>query len=149
MTMSKLYVAYGSNLNLKQMAHRCPSATILGTGLLNNWELVYRGSMNNSYATIKRKSGSVVPVLLWNIDSEDEKKLDIYEGYPLHYFKKNVMVNVGGIRKKAMVYIMDLCQLPGKPSTTYINSIRQGYIDNNLNIKIFEESLQKNSIECK
>lgn len=59
------------------------------------------------------------------------------------------MVNIDGIRKKAMVYIMNLCQLPGKPSITYINSIRQGYIDNNLNIKIFEESLQKNSIECK
>lgn len=59
------------------------------------------------------------------------------------------MVNVGGIRKKAMVYIMDLCQLPGKPPTTYINSIRQGYIDNNLNIKIFGESSQKNSIKYK
>ena len=26
--MSKLYVAYGSNLNLKQMAYRCPTATL-------------------------------------------------------------------------------------------------------------------------
>lgn len=143
MTMSKLYVAYGSNLNLKQMAHRCPSATIWGTGLLNNWELLYKGSMTNSHATIKRKSGSVVPVLLWNIGSENEKRLDIYEGYPFYYFKQNVMVDVYGTHKKAMVYIMDLCQLPGKPSATYINTIRQGYIDNNLNIEIFEESLKK------
>ena len=43
--MEKLYVAYGSNLNIAQMALRCPTAHIYGTGLLNNWELIYRGSM--------------------------------------------------------------------------------------------------------
>jgi len=27
---NKLYIAYGSNLNLPQMAHRCPSAKVVG-----------------------------------------------------------------------------------------------------------------------
>lgn len=31
--MKKLYVAYGSNLNIAQMALRCPTAHIYGTGL--------------------------------------------------------------------------------------------------------------------
>lgn len=53
--MGKLYVAYGSNLNLKQMAYRCPSASIYGTGQLTNWELLYRGSATNSHATIAKK----------------------------------------------------------------------------------------------
>lgn len=147
--MRKLYVAYGSNLNLKQMAYRCPSATIYGTGILNNWELVFRGSMVNSHATIRRKQGSYVPVLLWEIGPSDEKRLDIYEGYPHYYFKQNVIVNMGNTRKKAMVYIMDLQQLPGKPSDTYINTIRQGYVNNDLDIEILEKSLERNSIECK
>ena len=56
--MGKLYVAYGSNLNLKQMAYRCPSASIYGTGQLTNWELLYRGSATNSHATIAKKQGS-------------------------------------------------------------------------------------------
>jgi hypothetical protein len=43
--MKKLYVAYGSNLNIAQMALRCPTAHIYGTGLLNNWELIYRGTI--------------------------------------------------------------------------------------------------------
>ena len=32
--MGKLYIAYGSNLNLAQMAARCPSASIYAAGLL-------------------------------------------------------------------------------------------------------------------
>lgn len=147
--MKRLYVAYGSNLNLEQMAYRCPSATIYGTGILNNWELVYRGGAVNSHATIRKKQGSFVPVLLWEISPSDERRLDIYEGYPHYYFKQNVIVNMGNIRKNAMAYIMDLQQLPGKPSATYINTIRQGYVNNDLDIEIFEKSLEINSIECK
>lgn len=45
--MGKLYIAYGSNLNLAQMAARCPSASIYAAGLLNNWELIYRGTQTN------------------------------------------------------------------------------------------------------
>lgn len=146
--MNKLYVAYGSNLNLKQMAYRCPSASIYGVGQLNNWKLVYRGSMANSHATIIKESGMYVPVLLWNIESEDEKRLDIYEGYPHYYYKQNVMVDLNGVKKKAMVYIMDQRQMPGRPSPTYIKTIRQGYIDNNLDLTVFENSLDRNTIEC-
>lgn len=53
--MSKLYVAYGSNLSKEQMARRCPTAKIYGIGFLNNWELIYRGSKTGAYATIRRK----------------------------------------------------------------------------------------------
>lgn len=147
--MSKLYVAYGSNLNLQQMGARCPSATICGTGVLNNWELVYRGSKTNSHATIVRKLGSTIPVLLWEIQPIDEYRLDVYEGYPHYYFKKNVMVNIDGKKRKAMVYIMDEHKLPGKPSKTYIETIRKGYKDNNFDMNYLAKTLETNTIECK
>lgn len=146
--MGKLYIAYGSNLNLAQMATRCPSANIYATGLLNNWELIYRGTQTNSHATIRRRKGSFVPVLVWDIQPWDEARLDIYEGYPRYYFKQNIMVDINGKKKKAMVYIMDKRQLPGRPSPQYIHIIRQGYIDNNMDLTIFEKSLETNSIEC-
>lgn len=113
--MKKLYIAYGSNLNLVQMAARCPSARVYAKGVLNNWELVYRGAMTNSHATIIRKKGSTVPVLVWEIQPKDEYFLDIYEGYPHYYSKKDIMVDIGGKKKKAMVYIMNKRQLPGRP----------------------------------
>lgn len=146
--MEKLYIAYGSNLNLAQMAARCPSARVYAKGVLNNWELVYRGVERNSHATIKRKPGSTVPVLVWKIQPLDEYRLDIYEGYPRYYFKKNIMVDIKGRKKKAMVYIMDERKLPGRPSASYVETIRQGYIDNEMDISIFEKSLEVNSIEC-
>ena len=146
--MSKLYVAYGSNLNLAQMAARCPSASIYAKGVLNNWELVYRGGKTNSHATIIKKAGASVPVLVWEIQPRDEYRLDIYEGYPHYYFKENVMVEIDGHKKKAMVYIMNERQLPGRPSSTYIDTIRQGYVDNDMDLTVFEKSLERNSIEC-
>lgn len=142
--MSKLYVAYGSNLNLSQMAARCPSATIYSVGRLN----IYRGIQGNSHATIRRREGSSVPVLIWNIEPYDEYRLDIYEGYPRYYYKQNIMVEIAGKKRKAMVYIMNSTKQPGKPSQYYIDTVRQGYIDNNFDLSYFEDSLELNSIEC-
>lgn len=83
--MSKLYIAYGSNLNTEQMARRCPTAHIYGSGYLNNWKLIYRGSKTGAYASIQRKKGCRVPIVVWEIEKEDERNLDIYEGYPTFY----------------------------------------------------------------
>lgn len=145
----RLYVAYGSNLNLSQMALRCPDSQIYGTGVLKNWELLFRGSPTNSHATIKRHSGKSVPVLVWSISEADEQQLDRYEGFPVYYYKKDVMVNIDGKKKKAMVYIMNERRLPGIPSVRYVQTIRQGYIDNGLDLEFLEEALELNSIECR
>lgn len=147
--MSKLYVAYGSNLNLAQMACRCPTAKIYGTGLLNNWELIFRGSRTGFYATIRKKMGEFIPVVVWKIQDEDEHSLDIYEGYPTFYFKKNVMVNLSQGKRKAMVYIMDSSSIPGTPSDEYVTTIRQGYEDNELNMEYLEKALLLNFYETK
>ena len=144
----KLYVAYGSNLNKKQMSYRCPDASVVFTGCLVNWELVYRGSKTGSYASIQRKKGEKVPVAVWQISEEDERNLDIYEGFPKFYFKQNVYVTLqDGSKRKAMVYIMNKFARPGKPSTTYINIIKEGYFDNDLNLSHLCKSIQKNEEE--
>ena len=85
------------------MAARCPSASIYAAGLLNNWELIYRGTLTNSHATIRRKKGSLIPVLIWEIQPQDEARLYIYEGYPRYYFKKDIMVTIAG-KKSHGVY---------------------------------------------
>lgn len=146
--MGKLYIAYGSNLHLGQMASRCPSATIYAKGQLNNCELIYRGSKTGAHATIRRKKGKTIPVLVWDIQPLDERNLDRYEGYPTYYFKKNIMVDIGGRKRKAMVYIMNDKALPGIPSQRYVHTIERGYLDNGFNVKYLYESLYMNLIEC-
>lgn len=145
--MKKLYIAYGSNLNLSQMAVRCPSAKIYAKGMLNNWKLVYRGSKDNAHATIIRKKGCIVPVLVWEIQESDERRLDVYEGYPYYYYKRDIMVNIETGKRKAMVYIMNESNNPGKPSSKYVKTIYQGYIDNNMDIKFLMQSLEYNNSE--
>ena len=100
-----LYVAYGSNLNIQQMSYRCPGATVAFTGYLINWKLLYRGSRTGSYATVKRCKGSKVPVAVWNINLKHEEALDLYEGYPRFYKKRNVFVHLrDGSRKKSIPF---------------------------------------------
>lgn len=148
MNFRKLYVAYGSNLNIEQMSRRCPDAYIYGYGYLNNWELIYRGSKTGSYASIRRKKGSRVPIALWSISARDERNLDRYEGYPVFYQKYNIYVELSdGFKKKAMVYIMDPSRRVGRPSEVYVNTIRQGYYDCGLDLDYLEESLEKNEYE--
>ena len=146
----KLYVAYGSNLNKKQMSHRCPDAKPVYTGYLENWELIYRGSKTGVYATIRRKKGKRVPVAIWDIQESDEKSLDLYEGYPRFYSKQNVYVTLNnGSRIKAMVYIMFKGAKPGCPSSRYIGTIYQGYRDFDLDCSFLKNSLSKNMEEMK
>lgn len=80
--MKRYYIAYGSNLSEEQMARRCPTATIVGTTTLKDWRLLFNGP-----ASIEQFEGYEVPVLIWDIKPNDEKNLDIYEGYPRYYSK--------------------------------------------------------------
>ena len=98
----KFYIAYGSNLNIEQMADRCPTARVVGTTVLDDYQLVFQ-----RVATIVPHPGAKVPVAIWEIDEECEEALDIYEGYPHLYRKENKEVVVNGKKVTAMVYIMN------------------------------------------
>ena len=90
--MKRLYIAYGSNLNVRQMKTRCPNAKILGTAKMKGWELLFKGSKSGSYLTIEKKENGIVPVVIWEVSESDEKALDRYEGYPTFYYKKDIKV---------------------------------------------------------
>lgn len=127
MSKRRLYVAYGSNLNLEQMAHRCPTAKVVGAATLRGWRLMFRGGQG-SVATVERAKGRSVPVLVWEIQPQDELALDRYEGWPHLYRKEAVRVRVNGQRVRAMIYIMNEQGHPyGLPSRCYLNTILEGY----------------------
>lgn len=125
--MKKLYIAYGSNMDEKQMARRCPTARLLGTSELEGYRLLFKGSKTGAYATIEEQKGGRVPVLIWKIGEQDERNLDRYEGYPVFYHKKEIEVQLGGERKNAMVYIMDESRELGEPSAGYYNVLESAY----------------------
>ena len=62
MNEKRSYIAYGSNLNVRQMRMRCPHATILGPANLTGWELLFTGSKTGSYLTLEACAGVTDPV---------------------------------------------------------------------------------------
>ena len=121
----KYYLAYGSNLSIRQMRYRCPEARIIGKAYLMDWKLVFR-----FHADIEPCRGCRIPVLIWEITERDEKRLDIYEGYPVYYTKKKVdaVMMETGERLRAMVYMMaPKRKRPIPPSLDYYGIIEDGY----------------------
>ncbi len=143
MSKEKIYIAYGSNLNLPQMSMRCPDAKILGTSEIEDYELVFRGSKTGSYATIEPCEGASVPVLLWSITPHDEKMLDIYEGYPSFYEKENMTLPLDDKEVTAMVYIMPSHHVLGMPSQRYIDTIVEGYETADFDVDVLYDALDK------
>ncbi len=131
----RYYVAYGSNLNIEQMAYRCPGAKIIGTSEIPNYRLLFKGSGTGAYLTIEPSEGRKVPVAVWEVTKWDECALDRYEGYPRFYYKKEIELPVkpdqGGrtTRRKVFVYIMDETRRCGIPSRYYIETCLDGYKD--------------------
>ena len=143
-SINKLYIAYGSNLNLSQMEKRCPTARVVGKTELSDYELVFKGSKENAVATIELSEGSTVPVLIWDIKDGDEKALDRYEGYPYLYGREEVKVSLDGKFISAMIYIMTQGHEYGSPSELYLKTIEEGYKDSGFDIGILHKAVEKN-----
>ena len=144
--MSKrLYVAYGSNLNVRQMKHRCPGAKIYGTGIIEDYALQFKGQPHGAFATIAPQEGASVPVAVWEISEKNEQALDRYEGYPSHYFKQNVPVQLDGEEANAMVYIMNLKMGFGIPSAYYYQTVYEGYNDCKLDTHVLNKAVMESA----
>lgn len=134
----KLYIAYGSNLNLPQMAVRCPTATVKGSGEIKGYELLFRG-----VATVEPKEGGSVPVLLWDISPRDEAALDRYEGWPHLYRKEMMDVEMEGKTVSAMVYVMNDGRSLSLPSERYYGVIEEGYKTAGFPTAVLEQALAR------
>lgn len=138
-----LYIAYGSNLNLPQMAVRCPTAEVAGKCELKDYELLFRGGRRGAVATVEPREGGSVPVLLWKIHPADEASLDRYEGYPRLYEKQMMEVELDGQRVSAMVYVMTPGHEFGIPSDYYADVILQGYESAGFDTDILSDAIDR------
>lgn len=154
--MKRYYLAYGSNLNVRQMKFRCPTARVVGTAVIEGYELLFKGSKSGSYLTIEPKEGSEVPVAVWEVLEQDELNLDRYEGFPTFYYKKEIQVVMKGIRsgkervRDAFVYIMHEDRTHGIPSWHYVETCVSGYktfgFDENLLLEAIGKSRREMGI---
>jgi hypothetical protein len=142
----RYYLAYGSNLNIKQMQMRCPTAKPVDSALLEDYELVFRGCQGYAVATIEPKAGSSVPCAIWLITPEDELSLDHYEGYPHLYRKEMLLAKCGEYTMGAMAYVMNDGSAIGSPSKVYLHTIRDGYRDFGLDTAELDAAVKKSRL---
>ena len=130
-----LYFAYGSNLNIFQMQRRCKDSKFLKKIKLKDFKLTFRSRYRA--ADIEPKKNSIVPGALFEISKSDEKKLDLYEDYPILY-KKYYFTYYG---KKVMTYTMVKKTKFTYPTERYLNVVKRGYKDCNLDEKYLKKAL--------
>ena len=133
-----LYFAYGSNLNHFQMKKRCKDSVFLKKINLKDFKLTFRSKYRA--ADIEYKKGSLVPGGMFEISKSDEKKLDVYEDYPnlykkfyFNYQKKQIMTYTI-VKKTSFMF----------PTENYLNTIKRGYKDCNLDNNYLKRALKIN-----
>ncbi len=132
-----LYFAYGSNLNLFQMKRRCKDSVFLKKHELKGYKLNFRSKYRA--ADIEKSKNSIVPGALFEISKSDEKKLDVYEDFPILYKKLYFTY----YNRTVMTYIMVNKTEFRYPTERYLNVVKQGYKDCKLNFDYLTRALNK------
>ena len=142
--LDRIYIAYGSNMDLERMRTRCPHSEFMSKGVLKGYKLTFQKSATGYYASvIKTKDEIEVPVILYKISEYDEERLDSYEGCPRYYKKHNLKVeDEFGKEIEGIAYILPQDKAYGLPSYKYINLIARAYENFNLDKKVIQEALR-------
>ena len=130
------YFAYGMNTNKYEMALRCPNAKSLGPAVLFDHVFEFR-----NHADVRHTVGSTVHGALWEITDECLEALDILEGYPHYYTRKEDLVaheELGAI--EAIFYHMNDQEGLSAPSEIYYDMVEEGYKEHNINTRVLLNS---------
>ena len=119
------------------MKRRCKDSIFIKKINLKDFRLTFRSKFRA--ADIEFKKNSLVPGGLFEISKSDEKKLDVYEDYPILY-NKFYFFYYG---KKIMTYSMVKKTQFKFPTERYLNIVKRGYKDCNLDIKYLKKALNQ------
>ena len=130
-----LYFAYGSNLHHFQMKRRCKDSIYLKKINLKDFKLSFRSKYRA--ADIEFKKNSIVPGALFEISKSDEKKLDVYEDFPILY--KKILFSILWKKSYDLYYAQKTSFR--YPTERYLNIIKKGYKDCMLDNKYLKKAL--------
>ena len=133
------YFAYGSNLHLAQMAKRCPNSRYIGRATLEHykWMINERG-----FANVVRANGYWVEGLVFELNGDDERRLDKNEGVAKEcYLKKyeRLQVHPGPkvLYRRPVPWIVE----KGGPAAILEHARREGNFTREHRGKFWEEVL--------
>lgn len=136
-----LYWSYGSNLNIRQMARRCPGARKIKPLPVYGAKLVFRGAAD---VQITDNPADVALGGLWRITRADEDELDRYEGVKSKMYTKEYFY----IRNKSrhyhkVLYYKMTSEGIFPPAERYLQSIVQGYVDFGLDMTKLDAAVRQ------
>jgi hypothetical protein len=116
-----VYFAYGANMDPVHMAEQCPGAARLGPAILRDHAF---GIAAGHYATVRRRAGSAVYGVLWQLTPADEAALDEFEGVATGFYRKDTLPVEQADRTvvDAMLY-RPIDDAPGTASRRYLERI--------------------------
>jgi gamma-glutamylcyclotransferase (GGCT)/AIG2-like uncharacterized protein YtfP len=126
-----LYFAYGSNLNVEHMRHRCPRAKKVGRFTLPQAKLVFRGVADVIFHPTEKCVGG-----LWEITRACERALDRYEGVSAKLYRKvylTIKRRGQPSEESVLVYVMNSDGIM-PPFDDYLAVIERGYRDFGLDL---------------
>jgi len=124
------YFAYGSNMNPDRMRERKVNSLRGEHAILSNYSLQFNkiASANpmEGKANIISNAKDFVEGVLYDIEFSDIEKLDLVEGYPIHYYRTAVPVKLDdGTEVEAFTYIAqpNMVRDGLKPTKKYLNHL--------------------------
>lgn len=104
-----LYAAYGSNLDPKQMADRCPHSPLRGTGWISAWRLTFGGEgWDGALPTLAEDADDHVFVAVYDVTPSDEDSLDEWESADTGLYRKiRLRVSTLDGEQTAWVYVLN------------------------------------------
>ena len=119
------------------MKRRCKDSFFLKKYNLKDFRLTFRSIYRA--ADIEKKKNSIVPGGIFEISKSDEKKLDLYEDFPILYKK----IYIKYYSKLMMTYTMVKKSEFRYPTERYFNVVKQGYKDCGLDKKYLLNALKE------
>jgi gamma-glutamylcyclotransferase (GGCT)/AIG2-like uncharacterized protein YtfP len=104
-----LYAAYGSNLDPRQMAERCPHSPERCNGWLLGWRVTFGGEgWDGALPTMAEDADAQVFVALYDVTPTDESTLDEWESADSGLYRK-VRVRVATLdgEQPAWTYVLN------------------------------------------
>jgi gamma-glutamylcyclotransferase (GGCT)/AIG2-like uncharacterized protein YtfP len=103
-----IYFAYGSNMNGEQMQSRCPGHRLLGVARLPHYTLAFTRwsrAWNSGTADILPQRGEQVFGVLYDLSTDDLKRMDKLADYPHSYIRQDVLLSHQGEMLPALTYV--------------------------------------------
>lgn len=140
--MEILYAAYGTFMDEERMKTFCPESELVGTGMIKNYQLMFKGEMPFSTATIEREKGYEVPAVIYKITEADLDVLSAEFSRWGNYRIEEVSAIVGQRSAFVEVHVKDEGERLNPPESHYYAAIYECYEKFDFDVAILEEAME-------